>query len=374
MLALAAAAGTAATQANAQSRAPVESRPSTPAAAYRVWNSDEPAHRAVLGVGTEYTWTLRDTLGVLISTLTRGGPAEKAGLEEGNRIAAIGNVSLRINAADVEDGEMTSAVHRRLVRELAKSRPGDEVELKVYADGRSKTVKIKTADSDELYKMSETRVTPVDRENRPALGFGLGTTGGKRDTLGVLIMSVADSTPAAKAGLEEGNRIAAINGVNLRVAREDAGDRSMGSIKLQRLQREVAQLKVGETVTLKIYSDGKFRDVTLKAARAGDLPRSANAMTYMAGDGFLNGLTFPRVTVPSAPRVAPMPPTSDGFRYRIDDDARDALDRVRVELNNIRPQLERIGPEIRMELDRIRPELERLRTELPRVRVIRTTN
>ena len=59
-------------------------------------------------------------------------------------------------------------------------------------------------------------------DERPALGIGLGSSGSRRDTLGVLVMSVQDSSPAARAGLEEGNRIAAINGVNLRVAREDA--------------------------------------------------------------------------------------------------------------------------------------------------------
>ena len=52
-------------------------------------------------------------------------------------------------------------------------------------------------------------------------------------------MSVQDSSPAARAGLEEGNRIAAINGVNLRVAHEDADDPNLGSTKAQRLMREV---------------------------------------------------------------------------------------------------------------------------------------
>lgn len=379
LFALAAAVGTATATANAQSRVSIESRArtATPVTAYRIRNDDEPGHRAALGVVTTYSGTLRDTLGLLINTITKGSPAEKAGLQEGDRISAINSVSLRINAADVEDGEMVSATQRRLVRELAKSKPGDDVELKVYSEGRTKTVKIKTADSDELFTVSETRTTSIDRENRPALGFGLGSTGGRRDTLGVLIMSVADSTPAAKAGLEEGNRIAAINGVNLRVAREDAGDRSMGNIKLQRLQREISQLKVGDNVTLKVYSEGKFRDVTVKVARAGDLPRSAGAMTFFGGDGYASSFAFPRMpampAMPSMPRVAPLPPMNE-YRYRMDDDMRREMDGVRLQLDNVRPQLERIGPEIRMELDRIRPQLERLRTDLPReLDVVRVT-
>ena len=43
-------------------------------------------------------------------------------------------------------------------------------------------------------------------------------TGSSRDTLGVFVMSVEDGGPAAKAGIEEGTRIASINGVDVRGA------------------------------------------------------------------------------------------------------------------------------------------------------------
>ncbi|CAN5215972.1 hypothetical protein BH09GEM1_BH09GEM1_14540 [soil metagenome] len=263
----------------------------------------EPEHRAALGVGTTTTGTLRDTLGLMITSITKGSPAEKAGLEEGNRLAAINGVSLRVNAADVEDGEMSSAFTRRLTRELAKSKPGDEVELEVYRDGRTQTVKVKTADSDVLFARTEAvRTTREDLDNRAALGFGLGSTGSRRDSLGVLVMSVSDSSPAAKAGIEEGNRIAAINGVNLRVGREDAGDRWISSTKVQRLQREVGALKPGDNVTLKVYSNGQLRDVTLKAARAGDLPHSASMFMF---DGSVGGMPM----MPAMPSMPMMPMT-----------------------------------------------------------------
>ena len=37
-------------------------------------------NRAAIGVSTTATGTLRDTLGLMISSVTRGGPAERAGL------------------------------------------------------------------------------------------------------------------------------------------------------------------------------------------------------------------------------------------------------------------------------------------------------
>ena len=83
----------------------------------------------------------------------------------------------------------------------------------------------------------------MDTEHRAALGVSTTATGTLRDTLGVMITSITSGGPAEKAGLEEGNRIAAINGVDLRVAREDAGDDYMANARVQRLTRERAVVR-----------------------------------------------------------------------------------------------------------------------------------
>lgn len=323
-------------------------------------------HRAALGLGTSTSGTLRDTLGLLVTSITRNSPAEKAGLEEGNRLAAINGVSLRANAADVEDHDMSSALTRRLIRELGKAKPGDEVELRVYRDGRVQNMKIKTADSDSLFRRTETGwFTQSDRADRPTLGLGIGSSGSRRDTLGVLVMSVLDSSPAARAALEEGNRIAAINGVNLRVTAEDAGDRYLGEAKAQRLQREVSQLKPGENVTLKVYSQGRFRDVTMKVARAADLPRGQGM--FFSGDG-MNGMMPPMPPMPARPSMramTPMPPM-EVDRVDLGPEFRRGMNELRVQLRELRPQLDEIGPRVQRELDAIRPELERIE---PRIRM-----
>ncbi len=309
------------------------------------YDSDE-TPRAALGINTSSTGTKRDTLGLLITSVVRGGPAEKAGLEEGNRIAAINNVSLRANAADIEDYESASTLSRRLVRELEKAKPGDEVELRVYREGRTQAIRVRTVSSDSLFKRATTfrRVSREDMDERPALGFGLGTSGSRRDTLGVLVMSVQDSSPAARAGLEEGNRIAAINGVNLRVAREDAEDQVLARAKAQRLMREVSQLKPGDNVTLRVYANGQYRDVTMKVARAGDLPRQ-RGMTYFGGGDF--------------PPIPPVPPLPRGGMYR----TMEHLGPIRLEVG---PELDQSLEGVRMQLDQLRPELDRIRTEVPR--------
>ena len=371
LLALTAVALAAAVPAQAQTRREPPTRSIEPGRradprTYIYRSGDEQESRAALGLGTSATGTQRDTLGLLITSVTRGGPAEKAGLEEGNRISAINGVSLRASAADIEDYQSGSTLSRRLVRELAKVKPGDEVELRVYRDGRSQQVRVRTASSDSLFRRAETfgRLSRSDFDDRPALGINIGSSGSRRDTLGVLIIGVQDSTPAARAGLEEGNRIAAINGVNLRVAHEDAGDPSVGHAKAQRLQREVSQLKPNDNVTLRVYANGQFRDVTMKVARAGDLPRGSRI-----------GIGGPPWFFPGVPEAVwrPDPPVPPGrvrefngvspMRLEITPELNERMRGVRAELDRIGPELERVRPE----LDRMRPELEKLRDQLPRM-------
>ncbi|HEY4129709.1 MAG TPA: PDZ domain-containing protein, partial [Gemmatimonadaceae bacterium] len=176
----------------------------------RGFSFDEP--RAVVGITTSSSSNSRDTLGVLVASVRSGSPAEKAGIEEGNRIASVNGVSLKLAAVDVGDYEVANAMTRRLTRELDKLKPGDEVDLRVVANGQTKSVKVKTVSPEDLYDIGIRR---RDSE-RPTLGLNLAMTGTSRDSVGVFVMGVDDNGPAAKAGIQEGARIASINGVDVR--------------------------------------------------------------------------------------------------------------------------------------------------------------
>jgi predicted metalloprotease with PDZ domain len=310
-------------------------------------------NRAAIGASTTATGTLRDTLGLMIASITRGGPAERAGLEEGNRLQSINSVNLRANAADIEDSQLSGSLTRRLTRELAKAKPGDEVELRVYREGRTQTVRVKTVDSDSLFRRRDlVRFSREDADDRPALGLSIQSSGSRRDTLGVLIVAVGDSTPAERAGLEEGNRIAAINGVNLRVAREDAGDAYVSGAKAQRLQRELAQLKPGSDATLRVYSNGQFRDVRVKVARAGDLPRRSRG--YFGGMGVIAPMPPmpPMPAMPAMPRVRSWPMESIHMEFgpAIEEGLREAG----VQLERVRPEIDRVLRDLPAALESIR--------------------
>jgi S1-C subfamily serine protease len=258
--------------------------PRAPVAA-RAYTLDMQSPRAVIGVSTSVSTGSRDTLGLLVSSVSRGSPAEKAGIEEGNRIAMINGVNLKLAAADLGDADMERLMSRRLTRELDKLKPGEEVDLRVYASGQTKSIKVKTVDPDSLY-YATSRSIYRDLEDRATLGIGYGTTGSKRDTLGVFVMNVEDEGPAAKAGVEEGGRIQAINGVDLRVSREDAGDEMVSQTKMNRLEREMNKVKPGDAVELRLYQNGQVKTVKVTTVALTDMRRNgARSRVIRSGPG-----------------------------------------------------------------------------------------
>lgn len=272
--------------------------------------SDE-GSRAVIGLTTSAGVSARDTMGLIVTGITPNGPAEKAGLEEGDRLQAVNRTNLRLARGDTDDPEMRGIMQRRLERELQKVKPGDEVELSVRSAGQTRTVRVKTVAADSLYKDEWSRAGRTFRvtrmrgdSDRATLGISIGATGSRRDTLGVFVLAVNDSGPAARAGLEEGGRIASVNGVDVRVAPADAGDEMVGSAKVRRLQRQIRELKPGDDVTLRVFQDGQYRTVKLKAARASDLPRRGGSF-FMSSDD----MGFPPMPgLPGLPPMAPMAP------------------------------------------------------------------
>jgi hypothetical protein len=116
---------------------------------------------------------------------------------------------------------------------------------------------------------------------RAALGLELRTTGTKRDTLGIFVEAVSPKGPAETAGIIEGDRIAAINGVDLRTQVGDTEDSYANGLAAHRLGREVQKLTPGSRVNLRIYSGGRFRDVQVTAGKASDVMRLSNRFEFM---------------------------------------------------------------------------------------------
>jgi predicted metalloprotease with PDZ domain len=269
--------------------------------------------RPMIGVSTRNSGK-RDTLGLLVESVTSGGPAEKAGIEEGDRLVSVNSVNLRLSAADAGEPDMDGVTNRRLIRELEKHKAGDEVEFRVYRDGNTRSIRVKTVAAEDLnQEVFASTLGGWSRtdSDRAALGLSLGGNGSRRDTLGILVVGVSDDGPAAKAGVDEGDRLAAINSVDLRVASEDAGDWQASSARINRLNRELEKLKAGDTVQLRIISSGQVRTLRVGSVKASEVQGEGAFFRFNNGSGGT-------ITLPRARAMKVRPPGAFEFQNFLD--------------------------------------------------------
>lgn len=321
----------------------------------------------------------RDTLGLLVLSIVPDGPAEQAGIIEGDRITAVNGTPLTLSPADAGEPDMSIILRRRLERELAKVDAGEEVTLRVSSAGRSREVKVRASEERRRTMTPSVSgsytVTRAGSENRPVIGVSLGATGSQRDTLGVFVMGVEPGGPAERAGIIEGHRIAAINGVDLRIPAVDAGDAMVASTRASRLSREIEKLEPGARVQLRVWSDGRFRDVTVEVGRRGDVYKNDGVVRIGTGTAVLSPNVILR-TVPGG----------SVFRFGPDQGRVESLDSLWQKRDEIRRSVDpRFRPDtsdqqLDLQFDaRIRDLLERARIEVQRVQptiragVIRTS-
>ncbi|HET7219551.1 MAG TPA: DegQ family serine endoprotease [Vicinamibacterales bacterium] len=165
---------------------------------------------------------LSDVGGALVNKVEPGGPADRAGIKQGDVIVGV-------------DGEKI-ADNNALRNRIASMRPGSKVAIDVLRDGRPQTLH---ATVDTLTPEATERAA---RGGNPESG-GFGMTVEpltpeiarslqlSRRTDGVVVSDVDPDGAAAAAGLQEGDVIAKVNGqavktpAELKSALDQAGDR-----------------------------------------------------------------------------------------------------------------------------------------------------
>lgn len=141
--------------------------------------------------------------GVLVQEVVEGGPAESAGLRQGDVIVAV-------------DGKGTGYVSQ-LQGEVAMYRPGDRIALTVYRDGEPRDITVRLGEAPIGESTPMTAAVDVEaaerlgirvREFTPELAeeFGFPST-----TDGVAITQVQPLSTAQRRGLGVGDRIIEIN-------------------------------------------------------------------------------------------------------------------------------------------------------------------
>jgi len=136
------------------------------------------------------------TGGAVVASVEPGTPAEQAGLAAGDVIVAVDGVSVE-GSADLR-------------QKIGLRRPGEEVAIGFLRDGARRVVDLRLAEADVTSPRTErrsdgdalagVRLAPLDR-GLP--GYG--------EVEGVAVVDVVPGSPAARAGLEPGDVLIAIN-------------------------------------------------------------------------------------------------------------------------------------------------------------------
>jgi hypothetical protein len=109
-------------------------------------------NRATLGLMLGGSPTKRDTLGVFVDGVAEDGPAERAGIYEGHRIAYINGVDVRASAADAGDAYLSSVGQHRLMRAMRDLTAGSTVTLRVWTGTGYRDVQVTTARYADVFK------------------------------------------------------------------------------------------------------------------------------------------------------------------------------------------------------------------------------
>ncbi|GJG87219.1 hypothetical protein tb265_24000 [Gemmatimonadetes bacterium T265] len=139
--------------------------------------------------------------------------------------------------------------------------------------------------------------TPV--EPRVPFGLTLGTSGGNRDTLGLLVVAVVPQSPADRAGVAEGSRIASINGVRLRLTPSEVGQPGTGDALVRRFDAELQNTRPGEPVVLEVVGGGRRQTVSVPLG-------GPAAATVLSNTSLAAGApTSPTPALPTVAQAAP---------------------------------------------------------------------
>ncbi len=149
---------------------------------------------------------MKDVRGVLVSAVTPGSPAERAGIKTGDLILAL-------------NGQPTNSSNE-LRNRIAGTSPGTEVTLTLFRNGSEQQVKATLGDL--TLESAQNRLSGSAHGGESGRQFGLSVQaltaddaaqlGLPRNTRGVLVQSVDPAGPAAEAGIQPGDVIMQGNG------------------------------------------------------------------------------------------------------------------------------------------------------------------
>jgi serine protease Do len=216
---------------------------------------------------------LNETNGFLVSDITSGGPAFKAGIRGGDVLTDVNGTEIELG------GDVIVGIDNTTVRKIddmlsyleTEKQVGDTVALTVVRDGKPQKIYVTLSARPVSQQQQQQLLQPSQQQQKPSLGISgvnvapeIAETMNLTQATGFLVLDVIGEGPADKAGVRGGYTVANINGTEI----ELGGDVIVGIDnttvrKIDDIQSYLNSKKIGDTIQVKVIRDGKIQDISL---------------------------------------------------------------------------------------------------------------
>lgn len=191
-------------------------------------------------------YRLPEVAGVLVQSVTEGGPAEDVGLRQGDVIYSV-------------DGTVVHSPNS-LQNLIAQESPGGRVTVRIYREGSPRDIQIRLGEA-PLNAVEEPVAAPAAPAAEEKLGISvenltpqLAENYGYEEAGGVVVSQVTPLGPADRRGIGRGQKILAINGQAMQTPED--------------VRRALSEIPEGDVVSLRIgLPDGSSQIVNVRTSR-----------------------------------------------------------------------------------------------------------
>ncbi|HVE36654.1 MAG TPA: trypsin-like peptidase domain-containing protein [Nitrososphaeraceae archaeon] len=221
-------------------------------------------------IGKVMNLSLTDSKGFLVTDVNANGPADKAGIQGGDRITQINGTDREINLG----GDIIIGIDKKAVRNIddmlayleLEKRVGENVTIKLIRSGEplEKILTLeKRPDSESISQMGNKQlslgVTGIDVN--PTIAKAMNLTNSK----GFLVTSVTSNGPADKAGIQGGFKVETINNTQYTLGGDVITGVDNNTINtVQDIKNYIDTKNEGDIVKLKVIRDGEIKNIDVK--------------------------------------------------------------------------------------------------------------
>jgi serine protease Do len=237
-------------------------------------NSGSYTHPWIGIVGTDITPEiahasgLEEARGFLVTDVTANSPADKSGIRGGYKISDIHGKQIPLG------GDVIQAIDNKTIRKIEdmltylerEKNVGDAINLTIFRDGKPAEINLTLAARPDSGQQA------LQKEQRPSLGIsGTNITPGIARAMnltqirdGFLVLDIIAGGPADKAGIRGGDKIASINGTEIRLGGDVITKIDNQTVrKLDDMLDYLRTKEVGDVAHLQVLRDGKITNLSI---------------------------------------------------------------------------------------------------------------